>query len=195
MMKTKTKESLDTAIDQSTAKDAVTPEQEARTAFDDANKSRRYMNLGGLTEKLNCLSKKQPERRRRVMEALTSEQLNKLPKWAQQHVADLQHELHSVRVLLKQHTDEQTPSPFYTEGFDSNMKEKVRRYIEAPMDTVYIENAGIRLAVYVTRPDDSQRPHGIELSYDSADHAHKGNEKIALHPGSPNRVFLINHVH
>lgn len=79
----------------------------------------------------------------------TKEQIEKLPKWAQEHVADLQRQRNAAVRALDEYKDAQTLSPFFTEDFESTGESKGpqlrRRYIQA--HSIEVEWAGVHLRV------------------------------------------------
>ena len=96
----------------------------------------------------------------------TQEQLNKLPKWAQDHIRDIQRQRDIAVLRLDEMVDSQTPSPIYIDELDctENGSPKCRRtYIQS--NRICVEYAGVTLSIYCPQPNDSQRLYGIDLSY------------------------------
>lgn len=116
-------------------------------------------------------------------QALTPEQLAKLPRWAQEHIKDVERERDSAQALNKRFEDTQTPSPFFVD--DWTVSPTVKRYVQSPIDRLCVEYAGVHLEIFLARPDDGQRLHGIELSY-------SGGSAIALMPRSISCIQLVN---
>ena len=88
-------------------------------------------------------------------------QLEKLPKWAQEYIADLEREREMAIRTLNQYTDNQTASPFYVDELVCTGEEQgpthKRKYIQTCR--MVVEHAGVELTILL-RHDDR-----IELSW------------------------------
>lgn len=88
--------------------------------------------------------------------------LSKLPKWAQEHIADLKRQRdHAIRDL-DEHEDNQTPTPFFYETFCCDGKQgkapTPRRYYFESHRHMTVEYMGVRLEIIL-------RDRGIDLSW------------------------------
>ena len=88
--------------------------------------------------------------------------LSKLPKWAQQHIEDLQCQRDIAVRRLDAMTDDQTPSPFYIDQYDCTKtpSENRRTYFQARRMTV--GHLGVELYIIL-------RDEGIDCQYRSED--------------------------
>lgn len=116
----------------------------------------------------------------------TSEQLAKLPKWAQDHIEDLTRQRDASVESLNKFCDSQTPSRFRVEdrpctGESAGPSHKVC-YIQG--HTLYVEWAGIELRIDAN--DYGNRENEIGLSWSTAD----GTREVAMVPRSFNAVNL-----
>jgi hypothetical protein len=89
------------------------------------------------------------------MSTPTPEQLAKLPKWAQAHIARIERTRDDAIEQLGRYIDDQTPSSVYYEAMGSFD----RKYIQSRR--IVFQSEGVELTVML--PGDSQR--GIELSW------------------------------
>jgi hypothetical protein len=105
------------------------------------------------------------------MNAPTPEQIQKLPKWAQDYIQNLAREREMSVRALNEFCDNDTPSPFYFEGMVCNGETQgpssKRRYIQANSITVVWR--GIELQV--DAHDYGNRGSGIGLRWSTADRA------------------------
>jgi len=110
-------------------------------------------------------------------------QLEKLPKWAQEYIRDLEHERETAINALNQHLDNQTPSPFYVDELVSTGEQQgpshKRRHFQAHRMTV--GHAGVELNILL-RHDDR-----IELSWFGDNHM----RNIGIVPRSYQSIDLI----
>lgn len=116
----------------------------------------------------------------------TPEQLAKLPKWAQEHIADLTRQMDVAKRTLNEFTDSQTPSDFYVEEMlcltEGNQNNKfVKRYIQS--HKVDVEHDGVRLTILL-RQDEK----GIDLQWYSAD---RHMSEVAMVPLGFNKVKIV----
>jgi len=119
----------------------------------------------------------------------TPEQLAKLPKWAQQHIEDIERSLKAAQTRMANMDDQQTPSPVYIEEWPEN--KIVRRYVQVPYSHVTIKHAGVHLDIYLAREKDAQWLYGIELTYAGEVRNLTGCE-VAIIPRSVNTIQLVN---
>lgn len=124
------------------------------------------------------------------MEAPTAEQIAKLPKWAQEHIASLTRDLASAVTTLNQMGDSQTPSPFWVDDWYVNPP--LRRYMQSSMNRMVVEHAGVHLEVYLAAQKDPQRDYGIELTYRSSlERVSSTFSPVALVPRGIAQVALV----
>lgn len=80
---------------------------------------------------------------------ITHEMLQRLPKWAQEHIATLARERNDAIKTLQDFLDNQTPSDFWTEEWRST--KNVKNYIQSRQVTIKM---GDRKEVYVLKRQD-----------------------------------------
>lgn len=109
-----------------------------------------------------------------------TDNIRKLPKWAQQHIQDLERRADSAEKRLCKYLDQQTESPFFTEDHVNSQ----RRFLQT--NSVYVRNNGIEL--HVLLPRGVQGREGIELTW----HVERRGryEDAALLPRASNSVTL-----
>lgn len=117
-----------------------------------------------------------------MREKPTTEQIAKLPRWVQEHIADLVSERETAVRALNEHLDSETPSPFRVQDLVCTGEEQgpssKTRYIQAHrMEVVY---KGIELTIYL-------RDNAIELGWSSEDRA---VGEVAMIPYSFQQVRL-----
>lgn len=115
----------------------------------------------------------------------TPEQIAKLPKWAQEHIADLARRQANAERALNDFKDNQTPSEFYTEEYlcvGAKSNEYVKRYIQA--HKVCVERDGVKLTILL-RQDEK----GLDLQWQSTDRL---MNEVALVPTSFNKVKIVS---
>lgn len=125
---------------------------------------------------------------------LTKDQMDKLPKlpkWAQDHIRHIERERETAIQALNQYIDSQSEAPFYTDdvlctGEDTGPTFK-RRYFQGHKITA--EHAGLRLRILLSSQHDSQREHGIELSWEAIDK--RAGTLVAMVPKSFHQVELV----
>lgn len=78
---------------------------------------------------------------------LTKEQFDRLPKYAQKRIRELERQAEIAARLVNRLTDEQTPSKIWTDSLDNydGTNKFVKRYFQA--HDVTIEHRGVRLNV------------------------------------------------
>ena len=114
----------------------------------------------------------------------TPEQIAKLPKWAQERIADLERRTRVAEAAVKNYLDSQTPSEFYVEeyvstgeGSDKHVKRFVQTYKMA------VEHDGVKLTILL-RQDEK----GIDLQWNSTNRL---MNEVALVPLSFNKVKIV----
>lgn len=111
----------------------------------------------------------------------TEEQLLKLPKWAQDHIARLERQRNDAIKERTEYLDAQTPAPFYEEYVGASLKE--RRYIQA--STLVCEWRGVKLRI--DAHDYGNRGCGISLHWSGIK-----DREVALIPGSHQQARLVS---
>lgn len=122
------------------------------------------------------------------MNAPTPEQLEKLPKWAQEHIKDLNRRMVIAERTLKEYQDAQTPSEFFYDDYlciGGGSPQHARRYVQT--HKISVVKDGVRADVLL-RHDEP----GIEISW--------GDEKrtcreVALVPTSFQKIKLVTKDH
>lgn len=117
----------------------------------------------------------------------TQAQIEKLPKWAQEHIADLKRNLAASEGVKSRLIDEQKPSPFYVDEWHSTPR--FRRYVQAVNRTVSVEHAGVHLDVFLADEHDGQRAYGIELKWCAV--GKRLSDGVALLPRGYSTVQLV----
>lgn len=99
-----------------------------------------------------------------------NEQIEKLPKWAQQLVRDLKRERESAVKALNDFLDQQTPSPFRMEDFVCTGEESgpTHKTFYVQGHAMEVESSGIRLRVFAEEKVFSSRK-SIELKWEAVD--------------------------
>ena len=111
------------------------------------------------------------------------EGIEKLPKWAQEKVRNLERERDVAVRKLREWEDSQTPSPFQfwdhvCDGDQGTGPSRRVQYVQA--HTMDVVHNGVRLSVIL-------RDEGIDLQYD-AERRHMG--RVSLVPKSYQQVML-----
>ena len=115
---------------------------------------------------------------------VTPEQIAKLPKWAQERMADLERRTRVAETALKEFNDAQTPSEFYVEEYVSTGEgsdKHVQRFIQTYK--MAVERDGVKLTVLL-RQDEK----GIELQWNSTSRL---MSEVAMVPLSFNKVKVL----
>jgi hypothetical protein len=114
----------------------------------------------------------------------TPDQLAKLPKWAQEHIVNLERRTKTAEDALNDYKDNQTPSEFYTEDMlcvGEGSPEYVKRYVQGYK--MNVEHDGVRLTILL-RQDEK----GIDLQWYSTDRLMR---EVAMVPLSFNKVKIV----
>ena len=118
------------------------------------------------------------------MNELTPEQIAKLPRWAQDHIKDLDRRMKTAERTLTEYTDAQTPSEFYHDDMvcvGGGSPKYIRRYVQTYKMT--IERNGVQVTALL-RQDEP----GIELSFSNANHA---TAQVAIIASSFNKLTIV----
>jgi len=119
------------------------------------------------------------------METPTPEQIAKLPKWAQEHIDDLDRRRANAERTLTEFKDNQTPSEFFTEEYvctGPTGNQFVKRYIQS--HKVCVERDGVKLTILL-RQDEA----GLDLQWQSTDRL---MNEVALVPTAFNKVKIVS---
>lgn len=101
---------------------------------------------------------------------MSDEQLNKLPKWAQEEFRNLQRERDLAVRQMNAITNQQTESPIYCDDYVCSGEQQgptcKRRFFQGKRVTINWE--GVKLEIYCS-DGTGQRHRGIQLSWCQAD--------------------------
>lgn len=119
------------------------------------------------------------------MNAPTPEQIAKLPKWAQEHVEDLERRTRNAEKALRDNLDTQTVSPFRVEDYvcigDGGGKH-ITRYVQTHKMTVVHDGVHVDILLRLDDP-------GIEVSWSGEGRMIK---EIACIPTSFQKIKLVS---
>lgn len=118
----------------------------------------------------------------------TPEQIAKLPKWAQEHIANLDRRMVLAERTLNEYKDAQTPSEFFFDDLlciGGGSPKHIRKYIQTHKITVVRD--GVRVDVLL-RLDEK----GIEIGWSDED---RGCREIAMIPTSFQKIKLVQKEH
>jgi hypothetical protein len=124
------------------------------------------------------------------MKTPTTEQISKLPVWAQEHIQSLSRLADTQRRAIDAFHDAQTPSPFYTLDYSLSVTNVKPRYFQIDHMGICIEHAGIKADIFLSRPDDSQRPYGIQIGFESL--KHERGKPVSISPHGGGSFFLLH---
>lgn len=114
----------------------------------------------------------------------------KLPKWAQEHIRDLERERETAIGALNEHLDNQTPTPFYVDTMESIGESagptQMRFYFPAD-HKMEATHKGVTLSI-------SLREDGINLQWSEGDNNWSMGE-VAFIPGSFQQARLVAKEH
>lgn len=122
------------------------------------------------------------------MSAPTPEQLEKLPKWAQEHIKNLDRRMVVAERTLQEFNDNQTPSKFYYDDYvcvGGGSPQYVRRYVQTTKMTV--EHADVQVDVLVRGGENE-----IEISWSDLN---RFVREIAMVPKSYQQIKIIHPKH
>lgn len=119
-----------------------------------------------------------------------TEKIAKLPRWAQDHIRDIQrHRMVAVRAL-NEYIDSQTPSAMYVNEYECTGEEQrgsfKRRYVQGR--TLTIDHSGVRLAIILRDESAGDRPC-IDLQWHDAE---RDSAHVALIPSSFQKASLMS---
>ena len=118
----------------------------------------------------------------------TPEQIEKLPKWAQEHIKDLDRRMVVAERAVAEFADGQTPSKFYYDEYlciGGGSPKNVRRYIQT--NRVTIEHAGVQVDILV-REDEPE----IEIGWSDPTRICR---EVAMVPKSFQQIKIIHPKH
>jgi len=113
---------------------------------------------------------------------MTTDQLNKLPKYARQYIQMLERQVIESEAKALRLSDTQTETNIWVEDYGADPEHR-REYVQG--DTVVIAHAGVCLRV------DAHRERGIELSWSEGDTPY-GTGEVAFIPTSHQQARLSN---
>lgn len=126
----------------------------------------------------------------------TPEQLSNLPQWAKKHLERVERERDALKDQVSRLIDSQTDSPIWVDEWAA--KPPFKRYVPCTYRNLVIEHAFVRAEIHLARTDDSQRLHGIEITYHGRDIDTSGHEwdtpsdRVSLVPRAPGTIQLVN---
>lgn len=118
------------------------------------------------------------------MNAPLPEQIAKLPKWAQEHIADLQRRTAEAERTFREYNDSQTPSKFFYDDYvciGGASPEHSKKYVQTDRMTVIAH--GVRLDILVRNEE-----KGIEIQWDDEK---RHCREIAFVPQSFQKAKLV----
>ena len=118
------------------------------------------------------------------METLTPEQIAKLPKWAQIHIANLDRRVVLSERALKEYQDGQTPSPFFYEDFlcvGGGPPKHTTTYIQTHKVSVIHEGVRADIMLRLDEPC-------IQIGWGDE---HRGCREVAMIPTSFQQIKLL----
>jgi len=81
----------------------------------------------------------------------TPDQIDKLPKWAQEHIENLDRRAVIAERTLREFYDNSTPSEFYTWDWDAEQNKTVQRFIQTHKMTIH--RGTLRVEVLLRQDD------------------------------------------
>lgn len=119
----------------------------------------------------------------------TKEQIEKLPRWAQEHIANIERERFVAVRSLNEAMDAQTVSPFYIDDWVCTGEQTgpvtKRRYIQGHKIQCLFD--GILMEILLS--EGAGRDRGIHISWNDEKRL---TGKVALVPTSYQKIVLIN---
>lgn len=109
------------------------------------------------------------------MNTPTQEQIDRLPKWAREHIETIERQRDNAKKALSEMLDDQTPNEFRYDDYVNG--DFVTRYVQTYKMTVVHE--GVRLDIVL--PKGSQGRQGIEITWASED---RGMRELCFVPTS-----------
>lgn len=120
----------------------------------------------------------------------TKEQIQKLPKWAQQHIEAITIQCDQASRSIKRMTDDQTESPFYLDDWYTTPA--IKRFIQSPTGRISVNHAGVHCELFLASKDDGQREFGIEIQYSSIERSRLGICSVGIVPKGTNTIALVH---
>lgn len=118
----------------------------------------------------------------------TKEQIERLPKWAQDHIQRLTRLKDRAEKALQDATDEQTESPFMVPNWETDTV----RFIQSRNRTMIVKHAGVKLEIFLARENDGQRLYGIELRYETHGPSSLAYQSIGIFPRGISTIQLVH---
>jgi hypothetical protein len=123
------------------------------------------------------------------MNAPTEAQIQKLPKWAQEHISTLEMNLRNASSTMLRMRDEQTVSPIYVDDWYSTPR--IKRYIQSPAGRVTLQHAGVKVEIFLPSENDGQRLFGPEIQYEGIQKSLSWNP-VAIMPRGIGTIQLVH---
>ena len=114
------------------------------------------------------------------------DKIEKLPKWAQDHIKKIERERDAAQAVLKKAIDEQTPSPVYVDEW--NVTPRVRRNVQTTSNRVCFDYKNVHLEVFLPYDGDGQREEGIELTFGLIE----GRGQAVVFPSGYGKLAIIS---
>ncbi len=116
--------------------------------------------------------------------------IEKLPKWAQDHIATIERERDVAIDALNKHCDDQTKSPFFCDDHECTGEDRgptiKRRYFQGRR--IKAEWRGMTLEIMLVGDGDHQRFPGIQMQWTVDNHV---LGLVAMVPTSLNTMQLV----
>ena len=119
-----------------------------------------------------------------AMTTPTPEQIEKLPKWAQEHIKDLDRRMVIAERTLNEYKDTQTPSAFFVDDLvciGGGSPKFMRKYIQT--NKISVVRDGVRVDILL-RQDEK----GIEIAWSDED---RGCRELAMVPTSFQKIKVV----
>ena len=123
------------------------------------------------------------------MNTPTKEQIEKLPKWAQEHIATLERQRSTAIESLNEYRDQQSPSPFYLDEMLCTGEQAApsRKKIYVQAHSICVEWRGVLLRVDAN--DYGNTREGIRLQWSTPN---QSLDEIAFVPTSYQSARLVS---
>lgn len=128
----------------------------------------------------------------RPMNAEEQARLAKLPKWAQDHISNLQTTLSNNLGTLKRIQNEKQVGPFiFPDSFfqEQGGPKPIHRRVNAPI--AYVEHGGLRLTIILREEDGANGKPSVEIQFSSA----TSNAPAVIVPSASNSISIQSLVH
>lgn len=93
----------------------------------------------------------------------TKEQIEKLPKWAREHVESLTREVSTWKDAALRFSKEQPESPFYIDDWTNGAR--IKQFIPSSVNTISCDYAGVHMDMFLPQDNDGQRFYGPEIRF------------------------------